>query len=164
MAIRWNKEKQAWEVFDPEQEQTNSTTSNNSASTPTWKVGDDGKISSGIDWDAKRKEYKQKQEQESAEGDINMIDLRDKQQLPENQEEADTSTLPDGAASAQDNQGDLLDPEEEPLDFSENQNSNNGKQDGKQGACDCRHAAAAQRFSYAFCFFDKSAYKKHCCQ
>ena len=45
------------------------------------------------------------QEQESAEGDINMIDLRDKQQLPENQEEADTSTLPDGAASAQDNHG-----------------------------------------------------------
>ena len=72
-------------------------------------------------------------EQESAEGDINMIDLRDKQQLPENQEEADTSTLPDGAASAQDNQGDLLDPEEEPLDFSENQNSNNGKQDGNNG-------------------------------
>ena len=73
------------------------------------------------------------QEQESAEGDINMIDLRDKQQLPENQEEADTSTLLDGAASAQDNQGDLLDPEEEPLDFSENQNSNNGKQDGNNG-------------------------------
>ena len=73
------------------------------------------------------------QEQESAEGDINMIDLRDKQQLPENQEEADTSTLPDGAASAQDNQGDLLDPEEEPLDFSENQNSGNGKQDGNNG-------------------------------
>ena len=73
------------------------------------------------------------QEQESAEGDINMIDLRDKQQLPENQEEADTATLPDGAASAQDNQGDLLDPEEEPLDFSENQNSNNGKQDGNNG-------------------------------
>ena len=73
------------------------------------------------------------QEQESAEGDINMIDLRDKQQLPENQEEADTSTLPDGAASAQDNQGDLLDPEEEPLDFSENQNSDSGKQDGNNG-------------------------------
>lgn len=73
------------------------------------------------------------QEQESAEGDINMIDLRDKQQLPENQQEADTATLPDGAASAQDNQGDLLDPEEEPLDFSENQNSNNGKQDGNNG-------------------------------
>lgn len=73
------------------------------------------------------------QEQESAEGDINMIDLRDKQQLPENQEEADTSTLPDGAASAQDNQGDLLDPEEEPLDFSENQNSGNGKQGGNNG-------------------------------
>ena len=73
------------------------------------------------------------QEQESAEGDINMIDLRDKQQLPENQEEADTSTLPDGAASAQDNQGDLLDPEEEPLDFSEKQNSDSGKQDGNNG-------------------------------
>lgn len=73
------------------------------------------------------------QKQESAEGDINMIDLRDKQQLPENQEEADTSTLPDGAASAQDNQGDLLDPEEEPLDFSENQNSANGKQGGNNG-------------------------------
>lgn len=73
------------------------------------------------------------QEQESAEGDINMIDLRDKQQLPENQEEADTATLPDSAASAQDNQGDLLDPEEEPLDFSENQNSGNGKQDGNNG-------------------------------
>lgn len=71
------------------------------------------------------------QEQESAEGDINMIDLRDKQQLPENLEEADTATLTDGAASAQDNQGDLLDPEEEPLDFSENQNSGNGKQGGK---------------------------------
>lgn len=78
-------------------------------------------------------ETAQEQEQESAEGDINMIDLRDKQQLPENQEEADTSTLPDGAASAQDNQGDLLDPEEEPLDFSENQNSANGKQDGNNG-------------------------------
>ena len=78
-------------------------------------------------------ETAQEQEQESAEGDINMIDLRDKQQLPENQEEADTSTLPDGAASAQDNQGDLLDPEEEPLDFSENQNSNNGKQDDNNG-------------------------------
>lgn len=73
------------------------------------------------------------QEQESAEGDINMIDLRDKQQLPENQEEADTATLPDGAASTQDNQGDLLDPEEEPLDFSENQNSANGKQGGNNG-------------------------------
>ena len=73
------------------------------------------------------------QEQESAEGDINMIDLRDKQQLPENQEEADTATLPDGEASAQDNQGDLLDPEEEPLDFSENQNSANGKQGGNNG-------------------------------
>lgn len=73
------------------------------------------------------------QEQESAEGDINMIDLRDKQQLPENQEEADTSTLLDSAASAHDNQGDLLDPEEEPLDFSENQNSANGKQDGNNG-------------------------------
>ena len=73
------------------------------------------------------------QEQESAEGDINMIDLRDKQQLPENQEEADTSTLPDGAASTQDNQGDLLDPEEEPLDFSENQNSGNVKQGGNNG-------------------------------
>lgn len=73
------------------------------------------------------------QEQESAEDDINMIDLRDKQQLPENQEEADISTLPDGAASAQDNQGDLLDPEEEPLDFSENQNSGNGKQGGNNG-------------------------------
>lgn len=73
------------------------------------------------------------QEQESAEGDINMIDLRDKQQLPENQEKADTATLPDGAASTQDNQGDLLDPEEEPLDFSENQNSANGKQGGNNG-------------------------------
>lgn len=72
-------------------------------------------------------------EQESAEGDINMIDLRDKQQLPENLEEADTATLTDGAASAQDNQGDLMDPEEEPLDFSENQNSGNGKQGGNNG-------------------------------
>ena len=72
-------------------------------------------------------------EQESAEGDINMIDLRDKQQFPENLEEADTATLTDGAASAQDNQGDLLDPEEEPLDFSENQNSANGKQGGNNG-------------------------------
>ena len=78
------------------------------------------------------------QEKFSAEDAFNLIDLRDKKQLsesqlPENQEEADTSTLPDGAASAQDNQGDLLDPEEEPLDFSENQNSNNGKQDGNNG-------------------------------
>lgn len=94
-----------------------------------------------IDGDSEQKAVDEKpetetapeQEQESAEGDINMIDLRDKQQLPENQEEADTSTLPDGAASAQDNQGDLLDPEEEPLDFSENQNSDSGKQDGNNG-------------------------------
>ena len=73
------------------------------------------------------------QEQESAEDGINMIDLRDTQQLPESLEEADTSTLPDGAASTQDNHGDLLDPEEEPLDFSENQNSANGKQGGNNG-------------------------------
>ena len=83
-------------------------------------------------------ETAQEQKKFSAEDDFNLIDLRDKNQLSEsqlseNQEEADTSTLPDGAASAQDNQGDLLDPEEEPLDFSENQNSNNGKQDGNNG-------------------------------
>ena len=94
------------------------------------------------------------QEQESAEGDINMIDLRDKQQLPENQEEADTSTLPDGAASAQDNQGDLLDPEEEPLDFSENQNSGNGKQSGKNA----RNVVGAKPTKSNTPFLDKFSY------
>ena len=83
-------------------------------------------------------ETAQEQKKFSAEDDFNLIDLRDKKQLSESQlsedqEEADTSTLPDGAASAQDNQGDLLDPEEEPLDFSENQNSDNGKQGGNNG-------------------------------
>lgn len=97
------------------------------------------------------------QEQESAEGDINMIDLRDKQQLPENQEEADTSTLPDGAASAQDNQGDLLDPEEEPLDFSENQNSNNGKQDGNNGKR-TRNVVSAKPTKSNTPFLDKFSY------
>ena len=97
------------------------------------------------------------QEQESAEGDINMIDLRDKQQLSENQEEADTSTLPDGAASAQDNQGDLLDPEEEPLDFSENQNSNNGKQDGNNGKRTCNVVGAKPTKSNTP-FLDKFSY------
>ena len=97
------------------------------------------------------------QEQESAEGDINMIDLRDKQQLPENQEEADTSTLPDGAASAQDNQGDLLDPEEEPLDFSENQNSNNGKQDGNNGKR-TRNVVGAKPTKSNTPFLDKFSY------
>ena len=97
------------------------------------------------------------QEQESAEGDINMIDLRDKQQLPENQEEADTSTLPDGAASAQDNQGDLLDPEEEPLDFSENQNSNNGKQDGNNGK-HARNVVGAKPTKSNTPFLDKFSY------
>lgn len=97
------------------------------------------------------------QEQESAEGDINMIDLRDKQQLPENQEEADTSTLPDGAASAQDNQGDLLDPEEEPLDFSENQNSNNGKQDGNNGK-HTRNVVGAKPTKSNTPFLDKFSY------
>ena len=96
-------------------------------------------------------------EQESAEGDINMIDLRDKQQLPENQEEADTSTLPDGAASAQDNQGDLLDPEEEPLDFSENQNSNNGKQDGNNGKR-TRNVVGAKPTKSNTPFLDKFSY------
>ena len=96
-------------------------------------------------------------EQESAEGDINMIDLRDKQQLPENQEEADTSTLPDGAASAQDNQGDLLDPEEEPLDFSENQNSNNGKQDGNNGKR-TRNVVSAKPTKSNTPFLDKFSY------
>lgn len=94
------------------------------------------------------------QEQESAEGDINMIDLRDKQQLPENQEEADTATLPDGAASAQDNQGDLLDPEEEPLDFSENQNSGNGKQGGKNA----RNVVGAKPTKSNTPFLDKFSY------
>ena len=97
------------------------------------------------------------QEQESAEGDINMIDLRDKQQLPEYQEEADTSTLPDGAASAQDNQGDLLDPEEEPLDFSENQNSNNGKQDGNNGKR-TRNVVGAKPTKSNTPFLDKFSY------
>ena len=97
------------------------------------------------------------QEQESAEGDINMIDLRDKQQLPENQEEADTATLPDGAASAQDNQGNLLDPEEEPLDFSENQNSNNGKQDGNNGKR-TRNVVGAKPTKSNTPFLDKFSY------
>ena len=97
------------------------------------------------------------QKQEPAEGDINMIDLRDKQQLPENQEEADTSTLPDCAASAQDNQGDLLDPEEEPLDFSENQNSNNGKQDGNNGKR-TRNVVGAKPTKSNTPFLDKFSY------
>lgn len=97
------------------------------------------------------------QEQESAEGDINMIDLRDKQQLPENQEEADTATLPDGAASAQDNQGDLLDPEEEPLDFSENQNSANGKQGGNNGKR-TRNVVGAKPTKSNTPFLDKFSY------
>lgn len=97
------------------------------------------------------------QEQESAEGDINMIDLRDKQQLPENQEEADTSTLPDGAASAQDNQGDLLDPEEEPLDFSENQNSGNGKQGDNNGK-HTRNVVGAKPTKSNTPFLDKFSY------
>ena len=97
------------------------------------------------------------QEQESAEGDINMIDLRDKQQLPENQEEADTSTLPDGAASTQDNQGDLLDPEEEPLDFSENQNSGNGKQCGNNGK-NARNVVGAKPTKSNTPYLDKFSY------
>lgn len=96
-------------------------------------------------------------EQESAEGDINMIDLRDKQQLPENQEEADTSTLPDGAASAQDNQGDLLDPEEEPLDFSENQNSGNGKQGSNNGK-HARNVVGAKPTKSNTPYLDKFSY------
>lgn len=96
-------------------------------------------------------------EQESAEGDINMIDLRDKQQLPENQEEADTSTLPDGAASAQDNQGDLLDPEEEPLDFSENQNSGNGKLGGNNGK-NARNVVGAKPTKSNTPYLDKFSY------
>ena len=97
------------------------------------------------------------EEQESAGGDINMIDLRDKQQLPENQEEADTSTLPDGAASAQDNQGDLLDPEEEPLDFSENQNSGNGKQGGSNGK-NARNVVGAKPTKSNTPYLDKFSY------
>ncbi len=118
-----------------------------------------------IDGDSEQKAVDEKpetetapeQEQESAEGDINMIDLRDKQQLPENQEEADTSTLPDGAASAQDNQGDLLDPEEEPLDFSENQNSDNGKQGGNNGKR-TRNVVGAKSTKSNTPFLDKFSY------
>lgn len=97
------------------------------------------------------------QEQESAEGDINMIDLRDKQQLPANQEEADTATLPDGVASAQDNQGDLLDPEEEPLDFSENQNSGNGKQGANNGK-NARNVVGAKPTKSNTPYLDKFSY------
>lgn len=96
-------------------------------------------------------------EQESAEGDINMIDLRDKQQLPENLEEADTATLTDGAASAQDNQGDLLDPEEEPLDFSENQDSGNGKQGGNNGK-NARNVVGAKPTKSNTPYLDKFSY------
>lgn len=96
-------------------------------------------------------------EQESAEGDINMIDLRDKQQLPENLEEADTATLTDGAASAQDNQGGLLDPEEEPLDFSENQNSGNGKQGGNNGK-NARNVVGAKPTKSNTPYLDKFSY------
>lgn len=96
-------------------------------------------------------------EQESAEGDINMIDLRDKQLLPENLEEADTATLTDGAASAQDNQGDLLDPEEEPLDFSENQNSGNGKQGGNNGK-NARNVVGAKPTKSNTPYLDKFSY------
>lgn len=118
-----------------------------------------------IDGDSEQKAVDEKpetetapeQEQESAEGDINMIDLRDKQQLPENQEEADTSTLPDGAASAQDNQGDLLDPEEEPLDFSENQNSGNGKQGGNNGK-NARNVVGAKPTKSNTPYLDKFSY------
>lgn len=97
------------------------------------------------------------QELESAEGDINMIDLRDKQQFPENLEEADTATLTDGAASAQDNQGDLLDPEEEPLDFSENQNSGNGKQGGNNGK-NARNVVGAKPTKSNTPYLDKFSY------
>lgn len=118
-----------------------------------------------IDGDSEQKAVDEKpetetapeQEQESAEGDINMIDLRDKQQLPENQEEADTSTLPDGAASTQDNQGDLLDPEEEPLDFSENQNSGNGKQGGNNGK-NARNVVGAKPTKSNTPYLDKFSY------
>lgn len=99
----------------------------------------------------------QEQEQESAEDGFNMIDLRDKQQLPESLEEADTSTLPDGAASTQDNQGDLLDPEEEPLDFSENQNSANGKLGGNNGK-HARNVVGAKPTKSNTPYLDKFSY------
>ena len=102
------------------------------------------------------------QEKPSAEDDFNLIDLRDKNQLSENQlsedlEEADTATLGDGAASAQDNQGDLLDPEEEPLDFSENQNSGNGKQGGNNGK-HTRNVVGAKPTKSNTPFLDKFSY------
>ena len=123
-----------------------------------------------IDGDSEQEAVDEKPETEtapeqkkfSAEDDFNLIDLRDKNQLSEsqlseNQEEADTSTLPDGAASAQDNQGDLLDPEEEPLDFSENQNSNNGKQDGNNGKR-ARNVVGAKPTKSNTPFLDKFSY------
>lgn len=118
-----------------------------------------------IDGDSKQEAVDEKpetetapeQEQESAEGDINMIDLRDKQQFPENLEEADTATLTDGAASAKDNQGDLLDPEEEPLDFSENQNSGNGKQGGNNGK-NARNVVGAKPTKSNTPYLDKFSY------
>ena len=102
------------------------------------------------------------QEKPSTEDDFNLIDLRDKNQLSENQlsedqEEADTATLSDGAASAQDNQGDLLDPEEEPLDFSENQNSGNGKQGGNNGK-HTRNVVGAKPTKSNTPFLDKFSY------
>ena len=102
------------------------------------------------------------QEKPSAEDDFNLIDLRDKQQLSGNQlsedlEEADTATLGDGAASAQDNQGDLLDPEEEPLDFSENPNSGNGKQGGNNGK-HTRNVVGAKPTKSNTPFLDKFSY------
>lgn len=102
------------------------------------------------------------QEKVSAEDDYNLIDLRDKNQLSESQlsedqEEADTATLTDGAASAQDNQGDLLDPEEEPLDFSENQNSGNGKQGANNGK-NARNVVGAKPTKSNTPYLDKFSY------
>lgn len=123
-----------------------------------------------IDGDSEQEAVDEKPETEtapeqkkfSAEDDFNLIDLRDKKQLSESQlsedqEEADTSTLPDGAASAQDSQGDLLDPEEEPLDFSENQNSDNGKQGGNNGKR-TRNVVGAKPTKSNTPFLDKFSY------
>lgn len=107
-------------------------------------------------------ETAQEQKKFSAEDDFNLIDLRDKKQLSESQlsedqEEADTATLTDGAASAQDSQGDLLDPEEEPLDFSENQNSDNGKLGGNNGK-NARNVVGAKPTKSNTPYLDKFSY------
>lgn len=61
MAVRWNDETKRWEYID-EPAQDSGESSMDSGSSRGWQMSEDGKFSSGIDWESERKSFKEEEQ------------------------------------------------------------------------------------------------------